>query len=82
MIKKLLKKRPTERLGVTAGGVKSIKKQPWFKGFDWGSLQRQEMEPPYTPKVKGDQDISNFKCRKIKEKAFKPIKNQKAFAAF
>ena len=69
-------------MGCTAGGVAAIKKQPWFKGFDWESLQNQEMRTPYTPKVKGDSDTSNFKCRKIKDKPFKPIKSQEAFEAF
>lgn len=82
IIRKLLKKRPTERLGVTAGRIESIRKHAWFKGFDWNGLRNQKIKAPYKPKIKNDQDTSNFKCQKSKEKPFKPIKDQSAFKDF
>ena len=73
MIKRLLKKRPTERLGITAGGVSAIRDHAWFKGFDWNALQKQTMVPPYKPQVKSETDTSNFKCKPIKEAPFKTV---------
>ena len=82
IIKRLLRKRPTERLGCTVGGIKSIKTHPWFKGFNWDKLQKQEIKAPYKPKIKNDADISNFKCQKIKEKGFKKIMDHSPFKDF
>lgn len=87
LMRGLLRKKPSERLGAATAGSKTagfnaIKKHPWFVGFDWRKLKYQTMEPPYSPKVKDEQDASNFKCRKIKEKPFKKIKSQKPFRSF
>ena len=73
LIKKLLKKRPTERLGLVNGGINNIRNHPWFKGFDWKNLQTQTMTPPYKPKVKSQTDTSNFKCKSTKEAPFKIV---------
>ena len=82
LIKRLLRKRPTERIGCTVGGIKTLKTHPWFKGFDWQKLQKQQMKSPYKPKIKSETDISNFRCQKIKEKPHKKVANQAAFKDF
>lgn len=82
LIKRLLRKRPTERLGCTAGGVGAIKEHAWFKDFAWDKLQNRMIKAPYKPKIKSDTDCSNFKCQKLKEKGFKKITDHSAFKDF
>eukprot|EP01083_Nonionella_stella_P085326 236565_1 len=82
IIRKLLRKRATERLGCIAGGIRTIKKQAWFKGFDWKKLQKQEMKVPYKPRVKSETEISNFRCKVVHEKPFKKIVDQSPFKDF
>lgn len=47
-------------VGNLKNGVKDIKEHDWFKGIDYIALLRQELPPPYQPKVRGPSDCSNF----------------------
>lgn len=60
LIKKLLYHKPTKRLGVVNGSAKLIKKHAWFKTFSWQDLLDRKLKAPFVPKIKDDQDISNF----------------------
>lgn len=59
LVRNLLRRRPIYRLGVV-GGMESIKKHPWFDGFDWEALRNRTMKAPYVPKVRSSTDTSNF----------------------
>lgn len=61
IIKSLLSPR-SERLGVTKGGVQSIKEHPWFAGFDWDRLANRSLPAPdvLIRPVNDDLDLSNF----------------------
>lgn len=63
LIKSLLKKDPTERLPMRAGGVSNIKKSDWYAKYDWKSFEDLSMKAPYRPKVKDPTDLSNFSAR-------------------
>lgn len=43
----LIKRKPIQRLG--ANGPSEIKIHPWFKDFDWESLNSYKMESPFNP---------------------------------
>lgn len=43
----LFERDPSRRLGV----VGDIRLHPFFKGINWQSLERKEVEPPFKPKV-------------------------------
>jgi len=73
IITRLLKVRPTGRLGVLKGGSKLIRQHPWFRRFRWDLLRKKEMEVPIKSTVKGFDDISNFTAPE-KEKAHKSYK--------
>ncbi len=60
LVKKLLKTYQSKRLGKTKGGTSSVMKHKWFSGFDWDALLSKKMCPPFVPKVRGDDDASNF----------------------
>lgn len=66
LIKNLLRSKATRRLGVIAGGAENIRKHQWYKGFDWESIRAGKMSPPIKPKVKGADDVSNFR-QNVKE---------------
>ena len=62
LIKKLCKKKVTERIGCLNGKAQDIQKHKWFtkNEFDWASLQNLSMSPPWTPDIESKTDGSNF----------------------
>jgi len=46
-LKKLLKKKPEERMGYN--GIREIKAHPWFNPIDFGLLEAGYMDPPFVP---------------------------------
>ena len=59
IIRKLLVKDPTQRLG-SQKDVEDLKSHPWFKGFDWEALLARKMPTPFKPKVSGEEWVKNF----------------------
>lgn len=53
LIKKLLEKDKTKRLGA-AEDVKEVLAHPFFNGLDIEKLIRKEIEPPYKPVISDD----------------------------
>jgi len=72
LISRLLKVRPTKRLGVIRGGAKLLRDHPWFTKFEWAKLVDGTMPVPIKPDVKAIDDISNFE-------QFKPEKENLEF---
>mmetsp|Transcript_9972 Transcript_9972/g.22677 ORF Transcript_9972/g.22677 Transcript_9972/m.22677 type:complete len:778 (-) Transcript_9972:170-2503(-) len=64
LVKTLCDKDPSQRLPMKKGGSKNIKTHPWYKGFDWESMENQSLTPPYRPVVKSNTDSSNFNAKK------------------
>ncbi len=60
LVKHLLEADLTKRYGNLKRGVKDIKGHRFFKELDWEKLLEKEIPPPYKPKVKSENDISNF----------------------
>jgi len=50
----LLERDTTRRLGCKPNGegFEELKKQAWFKNFDWDRLEDKELEPPFVPDSK------------------------------
>ncbi len=59
-IRKLMDPDQTKRCGWATGSLKDVRRHRWFRGFDWEALEKEKMEAPFRPEVKGDSDISNF----------------------
>ena len=57
-LKRLLRRRPTRRLG--SRGENEIYQHAWFLQIDFHKLYKQEYESPYVPKVKNPLDVANF----------------------
>jgi len=63
LIKGLLTKNPSYRLGGRKAGIQDIKKHAWFTGgpdFTWEALYEKTLDPPYVPDVKDAMDVSAF----------------------
>ena len=60
LIKRLLTADRTKRIGNLKNGADDIKKHKWFRGIDWGSLERREIPAPIVPDVKSEYDTHNF----------------------
>jgi len=61
LVKGLLQRKTTKRLGVIKGGVKNIKQHEWFQDFGWEKVINMTQPPPYKPRVRDQNDYSNFK---------------------
>ena len=60
LIRELLLRCPTERLGCRSGGARDVKKSRWFCDFEFDALLAGRIAPPYTPTVTGIDDLSHF----------------------
>lgn len=60
LVKHLLVADLGKRYGNLKGGVADIKEHRWFSTFDWKSLVKKSIKPPYVPKIKNEGDTSNF----------------------
>lgn len=60
IVSRLLKPRPTKRLGVIKGGAKLLRDHAWYFGFTWAQLNDGTMPVPIKTEVKGTDDLSNF----------------------
>ncbi|XP_075470954.1 protein kinase C eta type [Ascaphus truei] len=70
ILQAFMKKKPSKRLGSLAlGGAKAILWHPFFKAIDWDRLNKKDIEPPFRPRIKSKEDVSNFDPEFIKEDA-------------
>jgi serine/threonine protein kinase len=61
LVRKLLHRKPTKRLGVVKGGASLIKSHPWFSPeIDWADLYNMKGKGPIIPEIKDSMDLSNF----------------------
>ncbi|CAF3713144.1 unnamed protein product [Adineta steineri] len=60
LIRKLLERDRTRRLGCMAGGVNDIKQHRWFKQVSWADIIEQRIRPPIIPIVDHPGDTQNF----------------------
>ena len=55
----MLIKNPDKRLG-SKEDIKEIEAHPFFRTLDFAKLERKEINTPFKPKVKSDEDVSNI----------------------
>lgn len=60
MIRQLLEKDDTRRLGSLAGGFSDITNHPWFDGLAKRQIQRQQHTAPWVPDLKDAFDVQHF----------------------
>ncbi|KAL5196657.1 hypothetical protein ABZP36_000169 [Zizania latifolia] len=60
LLKGLLQKEGSKRLGSGPGGCDEIKKHKWFKPINWKKLEARQIQPSFRPNVSGLTCIANF----------------------
>ncbi|KAL7673192.1 hypothetical protein ACOME3_008060 [Neoechinorhynchus agilis] len=60
LVRKLLRRSVPQRLGSGPTGTEEVKQHSFFETVDWQKVQNREVEPPYRPEVKGEDDASQF----------------------
>ncbi|WJX82335.1 Serine/threonine-protein kinase AtPK2/AtPK19 [Trifolium repens] len=63
LLKGLLQKEASKRLGCGAKGIEEIKGHKWFKPINWKKLDAREIEPSFRPDVAGTHCVANFEKR-------------------
>ncbi|CAI9112461.1 OLC1v1012916C3 [Oldenlandia corymbosa var. corymbosa] len=63
LLKGLLNKDPSKRLGSGPKGGDEIKAHKWFRSINWKKLEARELQPKFKPDVTGTDCTANFdKC--------------------
>ncbi|CAM8955236.1 unnamed protein product [Rhodiola kirilowii] len=60
LLKGLLNKDASKRLGSGATGSDEIKRHKWFKPINWKKLDERQIQPSFRPDVSGQQCTANF----------------------
>eukprot|EP01018_Ginkgo_biloba_P004332 Gb_28905 [translate_table: standard] len=60
LLKGLLQKDPSKRLGCGTIGSDEIKRHKWFKSINWKRLEARGIQPAFKPNVSGKLCIANF----------------------
>eukprot|EP01115_Flamella_aegyptia_P001503 TRINITY_DN124955_c1_g2_i1.p1 TRINITY_DN124955_c1_g2~~TRINITY_DN124955_c1_g2_i1.p1 ORF type:complete len:134 (-),score=34.94 TRINITY_DN124955_c1_g2_i1:45-419(-) len=60
IIKKLLAKDRTKRLGNLRDGATDVKKHKFFRGIDWDALANKQVKAPLVPDTDHEGDSINF----------------------
>uniref|UniRef100_A0AC35U9B1 Protein kinase C n=1 Tax=Rhabditophanes sp. KR3021 TaxID=114890 RepID=A0AC35U9B1_9BILA len=60
MCKALLQKNPEKRLGSSDSEMTEIREHAFFRRIDWLKIENRQIQPPFKPKLKGRDDVSNF----------------------
>lgn len=63
-----------------------MKEHPFFKGVNWEQVKNKELDPPFRPRVKGEEDVANFDKmyteERIQESMNSAVVNSHQFAKF
>jgi len=60
LIQKLLIQDRTKRLGSMKDGAEDVKNHKFFSTLDWQEVYYKHLPPPIVPKIKSEEDTSNF----------------------
>lgn len=60
IMRRLLRKNPSRRLGASESDAEEVKKQPFFRSINWENLLARKTKPPFKPTIKAPDDVCNF----------------------
>lgn len=63
LLRKLLKRQPTLRLGAGPDDAEMVKRHPFFRHVNWPETESRRAEPPIKPVLVSDDDTSLFDAR-------------------
>nr|CAD7457013.1 unnamed protein product [Timema tahoe] len=67
LIRKLLKRQVSQRLGSALGDGEAIKVHPFFKHISWADVVSRKLEPPFKPSLSSEDDVSQFDTKFTKQ---------------
>nr|XP_038035974.1 ribosomal protein S6 kinase beta-2 isoform X1 [Anas platyrhynchos] len=63
LLKKFLKRNPSQRVGGGPGDAADVQKQPFFRHINWDDLLARRLDPPFKPCLQSEEDVSQFDTR-------------------
>jgi serine/threonine protein kinase len=66
LVRALCQKKPEERLTMGKRGVKNLQEHLWYSDFDWRSLEKQTLEPPWQPDIDEEKLIAKISKKNLK----------------
>jgi serine/threonine protein kinase len=79
LLKGLLTKDPSKRLGSGPRDANDIKEHPFFAPIEWERLQTGQVTPPWAPTISGNNDTSQFDKEFTSMPIFSPQSMQVSF---
>ncbi|KAG7174078.1 Ribosomal protein S6 kinase beta-1-like [Homarus americanus] len=67
LIRKLLKRQVSQRLGSGSDDGEPIKRHLFFKLINWDDVIHRKLEPPFKPVLSGEDDVSQFDSKFTKQ---------------
>lgn len=68
IMRRLLFKSPTRRLGASQADAEDVKRQAFFRTINWEQLLERKIKPPFKPVIKSPDDVCNFDEEFTREK--------------
>nr|KAF6467557.1 ribosomal protein S6 kinase B2 [Rousettus aegyptiacus] len=63
LVKKFLKRNPSQRIGGGPGDAADVQRHPFFRHINWDDLLARRVDPPFRPCLQSEDDVSQFDTR-------------------
>ncbi|XP_030773279.1 ribosomal protein S6 kinase beta-2 isoform X2 [Rhinopithecus roxellana] len=63
LVKKFLKRNPSQRIGGGPGDAADVQRHPFFRHMNWDDLLARRVDPPFRPCLQSEEDVSQFDTR-------------------
>ncbi|XP_044115759.1 ribosomal protein S6 kinase beta-2 isoform X3 [Neovison vison] len=60
LVKKFLKRNPSQRIGGGPGDAADVQRHPFFRHINWDDLLACRVDPPIRPSLQSEEDVSQF----------------------
>ncbi|XP_058925342.1 ribosomal protein S6 kinase beta-2 isoform X2 [Kogia breviceps] len=60
LVKKFLKRNPSQRIGGGPGDAADVQRHPFFRHVNWDDLLARRVDPPFRPSLQSEEDVSQF----------------------